>query len=95
MSETLPPLPESVHLYHDAVAGLSEYLYTADQMRAFRAEGVAAERERRAKPCDDEARIRTEAGNTHPEDSESRSRCFAAARAAMNCAKGVRNGEEV
>jgi len=56
---------------------------------------VARERERAALVCDDEARIRTEAGNTHPEDSESRGRCFAAARAAINCAKGVRNGENV
>lgn len=55
----------------------------------------ATERERAARVCDDEARIRTEAGNTHPEDSDSRGRCFAAARAAINCAKGVRNGEEV
>ena len=56
---------------------------------------TAAERERAARVCDDEARIRTEAGNTHPEDSDSRGRCFAAARAAINCAKGVRGGEVV
>jgi hypothetical protein len=56
---------------------------------------VAAERERAARVCDDEARIRTEAGNTHPENSDSRGRCFAAARAAINCAKGVRGGEVV
>lgn len=54
---------------------------------------VAAERDRCAKLCEDEARIRTEAGNTQAEDSESRGRCFAAARAAMNCAKGIRGGE--
>ena len=57
--------------------------------------GKSAERERCARICDDEARIRTEAGNTHPEDSDSRGRCFAAARAAINCAKGVRGGEVV
>lgn len=34
-NDDLPPLPESIHLYHDAVAGLSEYLFTADQMRAY------------------------------------------------------------
>jgi hypothetical protein len=56
---------------------------------------VTTERERAARVCDDEARIREEAGKQHQEDSESRSRCFAAARAAQNCAKGVRNGEEV
>lgn len=54
---------------------------------------MAAERDRCAKLCEDEARIRTEAGNTQAEDSESRGRCFAAARAAMNCAKGIRGGE--
>lgn len=52
-----------------------------------------AERDRAARVCDDEARIRTEAGQFHPEESESRGRCYAAARAAINCAKGVRNGE--
>lgn len=56
---------------------------------------VDAERERCARVCDDEARARTEAGNTHPEDSDSRGRCFAAARAAMNCAAGIRGGEVV
>ena len=56
---------------------------------------VAAERERAARVCDDEARLRTEAGNTHPEDSAERGRCFAGARAAINCVKGIRGGEEV
>ncbi len=56
---------------------------------------VMAERERAARVCDDEARIRSEAGAKHPEDSESRGRCYAAARSAINCAKGVRNGEVV
>lgn len=66
-------------------------LYDQDAVDA----AVAAERERCARVFDDEARIRTEAGNTHPEDSDSRGRCFAAARAAINCAKGVRGGEVV
>jgi hypothetical protein len=70
---------------------LREAWNRAIQLRA----AVAAERERCARVCDDEARIRTEAGNTHPEDSDSRGRCFAAARAAINCAKGVRGGEIV
>lgn len=69
--------------------------YSAAQMRAYAAQEVAAERERCASVCDDEARIRTEAGNTHPEDSDSRGRCFAGARAAANCARGIRSGEVV
>lgn len=56
---------------------------------------VQAERERCAAIADDEARIRTEAGQQHSEDSEARGRCFAAARAAMNVAKGIRSGEVV
>jgi hypothetical protein len=56
---------------------------------------VQAERERCARIADDEARIREEAGRTHPEDSEARGRCFAAARAAQNVAKGIRSGEVV
>ena len=67
----------------------------AEKARHYAAFLVAAERERCAKLCDDEARIRTEAGNKHPEESDSRGRCFAAARAAMNCARGVRSGEVV
>ena len=43
-----------------------------------------------AKRCDEETRIRTDAGNTHPEDSDSRARCFAAARAARICALEIR-----
>lgn len=56
---------------------------------------VAAERERCASVCDDEARIRSEAAAKHPNGSDSRDRCNAAARAAINCAKGVRSGEIV
>lgn len=67
---------------------------TSGEWDAWQA-AVAAERERAARVCDDEARMRTEAGQKHPEESESRGRCFAAARAAMNCAKGVRGGEVV
>jgi hypothetical protein len=66
-----------------------------DRVQDYAAACVAEERERAALVCDDEARIRTEAGNTHPEDSNLRGRCFAGARAAINCAKGVRNGEVV
>lgn len=43
-----------------------------------------------AKRCDEEARIRTDAGNTFPGDSDSRARCFAAAMAAINCAEAIR-----
>lgn len=63
--------------------------------RQHAAEQVAAERERCAMVCDDEARIRSEAGAKHPIESEGRGRCFAAARAAINCAKGVRSGEVI
>lgn len=66
-------------------------MYTENDVRAM----LGVERERAARVCDDEARLRTEAGNKHPEGSASRSRCFAATRAATNCAKGVRNGEQV
>lgn len=41
--------------------------------------------------CEDEYRIRDTAGRTHPEDSPSRDRCFAAARAAWNCAAEIRS----
>jgi len=54
---------------------------------------VSEERERAARVCDDEARIRAEAGTKHPEDSPARDRCYAAARAARNCAAGIRGGE--
>ena len=50
----------------------------------------ADEREACAKECDEEASMRTYAGNTHPEESCSRSRCFAGARAAQNCAAAIR-----
>lgn len=75
-----------------AVTGLQgNRYYTQAELDA----AVAAERERCARVCDDEARLRTEAGAKHPENSDSRDRCFAAARAAINCAKGVRSGEVV
>lgn len=63
--------------------------------RAIAEKAAAEERDRCAAVCDDEARIREEAARKHPEDSDSRDRCNAAARAAINCAKGVRNGEVV
>ncbi len=56
------------------------------------ADEASAERNRCAAICDDEARIRTEAGRKHPEGSASRDRCFAGARAAINCANGIRSG---
>ena len=46
---TLPPLPESMRPYHDVIEGP---LFTADQMRAYRLEGVLEEREACAKLCD-------------------------------------------
>lgn len=53
------------------------------------------ERERAARVCDDEARIRTEAAAHHGAETPEWGRCMAGARAALNCGKGVRNGEEV
>lgn len=67
---------------------------TGRLLEAFASRIEAAERERAARECDTEARIRTEAGLQHPEDSESRSRCFAAARAAQNCARAIREGAD-
>lgn len=58
-------------------------------------DGRELEREAAARIADDEARIREQAGRTHPEESEARDRCFAAARAAANVAKGIRAGEIV
>jgi len=43
-----------------------------------------------ARLCDDEQCVRTEAGRTHPEESPSRDRCYAGARAAINCALAIR-----
>jgi hypothetical protein len=53
MAEDTLPLPEPVHLYHDAVAKKSELLYTADQLRAYAAQAVAQERERCAAICEE------------------------------------------
>jgi len=61
----------------------------------FTAKVTAAERERAGRVCDDEARIRADASDKHPENSPARDRCLAAARAAMNCAVGIRSGEVV
>jgi hypothetical protein len=78
---------------------VNDPLYGSAELETYAAAREAAarqeERERCARVCDDEARIRTLAGDQHPEDSESRGRCYAAARAAINCAKGIRNGEEI
>ena len=71
-------------------------LITPRDRELFRLAGLAdAERERAALVCDDEARVRNEAATKHPEFSEERGRCNAAARGAINCAKGIRSGEVV
>lgn len=44
MTDNLPPLPHPVR--HDFVGDDTEDLYTADQMSAYAAQAVAAERER-------------------------------------------------
>ena len=93
-SEGLGLLPLSPHDHPEPQV----MVWSELEMRAIRryaAACVAAERERAALVCDDEARIRSEAGAKWPEFSEERARCCAAARAAINCAKGVRNGEVV
>jgi hypothetical protein len=42
MSDKLPPLPESEHLFHDAIALKSEFFYTERQMRAYARAALAA-----------------------------------------------------
>ena len=70
------PLPEPVkeRFLHDPALGIlvRDYLYSADQMRAFRAEGVAAavaaERERCAKLCEELAdKYQCAEGREYPE----------------------------
>ena len=102
MDNKLEPIPEGDRFasslkFRRLGTGGPDVLYECwgDAVRAYAAAAVAAERERCARVCDDEARIRTEAGDTWPEESPERSRCYAAARAAINCAKGVRGGEVV
>jgi hypothetical protein len=85
---------ETTRAVHDAPEGLPPPHTHSDYADGFDA-GKAQERERCARIADDEARIRREAGQQHPEDSEARGRCFAAARAAVNVAKGIRSGEVV
>lgn len=65
------------------------------KMRAYATAAVLAERERCARVCDDEARIRTEAASRRGAGTQSFDRCMAGARAATNCARGVRSGEVV
>lgn len=93
----LPPLPEFFGYIgtNDLDPDAGEEGYLAYQMQDYARLAVMEERERCARIADDEARIREEAGQKHPEDSEARGRCFAAARAAQNVAKGVRGGEVV
>jgi hypothetical protein len=73
------------------------YRYRCGQHKALNdayAQGRDDQREEDAAICDDEARIREKAGRAHPEDSAERDRCFAASRAAANCAKGIRSPQE-
>jgi hypothetical protein len=71
------------------------YKFNAYTLRQFADALIAAERERAAMVCDDEARIREEAAAANGVGTPGFGRCMAAARAAANCAKGVRNGEVV
>lgn len=72
-----------------------EFLYKRQPKKLFTREEVLklieAEREGCALLCDDEGQIRSEAGKKHPEDSRERGRCFAGARAAVNCALAIRS----
>lgn len=52
---------------------------------------LVRERERCALLCENEAEVRTKAGQRHPDESPERDRCFAGARAAVNCALGIRS----
>ena len=86
----------AVDAWLPSTGGTIEDAKAADAaLRAAIEEALARERERCALVCDDEARIREEAGKKHPKDSPSRGRCFAAARAAIICAKGIRSGEVI
>ena len=63
---------------------------TPETLERFADLVAAAEREACAKVCYEEALIRTKAGQSHPEESDSRGRCFATAGAAINCAAAIR-----
>ena len=76
------------------VCGSGSDTDTVTALEAFASKIEAAERERAARACDAEARVRLEAGLQHPEDSMSRSRCFAAARSAQRCAEAIREGAD-
>jgi hypothetical protein len=52
-ADGLGPLPEAYWLWAGNGPRPYEDAYSADQMRDYRAEGVAAERERCAKLCED------------------------------------------
>ena len=52
MDEQLPPLPQEFMQHWRSAPFESMPLYTADQMRAYAAAAVAAERERCAKACE-------------------------------------------
>jgi len=82
--------------YSMGVLGLTDEdmrRFTAAQMQEYARAAVLAERARCAAVADDESELREKAGKTHPEESDARGRCFAAARAAANVAKGIRSGE--
>lgn len=93
----LAALPEPDFLHSNKLSDPlgSNTSYRASTVVRLIEQAVQAERERAARVCDDEARIRTEAGQQHPSESEAQGRCFAGARAAINCATGIRNGEEI
>ena len=80
---------EIIRMAREADAAHDEVVVTPFLER-FAALVAAAEREACAKVCDEETLIRTKAGQSHPEESDSRGRCFAAARAAINCASAIR-----
>ena len=87
----MPPLPEPLgELHYFSHQGhLFARTTNSAQLRQVQADAARAALEQAKKVCDDEARIREEAGQKHPEESDSRGRCFAAARAAINCVKGI------
>lgn len=65
---------------------MPERAYSREEVLAL----LRAEREGCVRLCESEEALRTRAGYYHPEDSESRGRCWAGARAAINCALAIR-----
>lgn len=90
----LPPLPET---YAIPMPGDVEALMSWAHQHGLACAAAARKQalEEAAKEAQSEADIRERAGNTHPEDSPSRGRCFAAARAAINIVHAIRKlGEQ-